>query len=111
LPRSMSETGGKRKLPRTTTDSAGEVTKPVSPETEVHPAVSTERDVEASKGQSTTPSKAAKIVRQRSGRSWPPAYRRRGGGMAQQQLGALAGSTVTDAPVGAAESADGQTEA
>ncbi len=111
MPRSMSETGGKRKLPRTTTDSAGEVTKPVSPETEVHPAVSTERDVEASKGQSTTPSKAAKIVRQRSGRSWPPAYRRRGGGMAQQQLGALAGSTVTDAPVGAAESADGQTEA
>jgi hypothetical protein len=108
----MSETGGKRKLPRTTTDSAGEVTKPISPETEVHRAVSTERDVDASKGQSThTPAKAAKIVRQRSGRSWPPAYRRRGGSMAQQQLAAPAGSMVAEAPVGAAESADGQTEA
>jgi hypothetical protein len=107
----MSETGGKRKLPRTTTDSAAEVTKPISPDTEVHEAVSTERDVDASKGQSThTPAKAAKIVRQRLGRSWPPAYRRRGGGMAQQ-LGATAGSTVADPPVGAFESADGQTEA
>ncbi len=107
----MSETGGKRKLPRTTTDSAGEIAKPISPEAEVHQAVSTERDVDASKGQSNTPAKAAKIVRQRSGRSWPPAYRRRGGGMAQQQLVATAGSTVADAPVGAAESADVQTEA
>jgi hypothetical protein len=103
----MSETGGKRKLLRTITDPAGEVTKPLSPETEVHQAVSAERDVDASKGQA----KAAKIVRQRSGRSWPPSYRRRGGGIAQQQLAAPAGSVVAEAPVGAAESADGQTEA
>jgi hypothetical protein len=104
----MSEAGGKRKLPRTTTDSAGDIAKPSSPEVQ---AVSTERDVDASKGQPITPAKAAKIVRQRSGRSWPPAYRRRGGGMAQQQLAAPAVSVVAEALVGAAESADGQTEA
>jgi hypothetical protein len=104
----MSDASVKPKLLRTTA-SVGEVTKPVSPENKGQ-ASSTEGDVDASKGQSNTKPKAVKIVRQRSGRSWPPASRRRGGSVAQH-LAAPGGGPVTDALIGEAESAHGQTQA